>query len=272
MKIKIYGCRASVPFSRPAGSFYGGNTSCLAVESKGVFFVFDAGSGLVAFEKELANTKKQPEINIIISHLHLDHIIGLGTFAPLWDKNCDVRFFTCNRDKTPLKQQILGLFKPPYWPDSLADATGALCFPVECGTPFAIKHFTFTPFEANHPDKTFSVHMTDGEKSLVYLLDNEVEGMDTAAYSYLADLCSGADLVVFDAAYSKEDYPQLKGWGHSTVEQGVKLASICRPKRMLFSHLGQQYDDAQLNTWSRFFETESGCEFILAREGTVLEI
>ncbi|MCL2217313.1 MAG: MBL fold metallo-hydrolase [Defluviitaleaceae bacterium] len=248
----------------------------MTVESKGITVIVDAGSGLMMLEKELREAGpdrlKKSKFNVLISHLHLDHIIGFGTFSPVWDKDSDMRIFTCVRDERPLKEQVFGVFKPPYWPGSLVDVSQAQCVPVESGVTFNIGHLAVTPFRANHPDITLSFYISDGEKSFVHLLDNEISGMEGQAYNKLLKLCSGADLVVFDSAYSKEDYSRFKGWGHSTVEQGVMLARQCRPKRMMFSHFGQQYSDEQIDGWARFFEGETCCEFILGSDREIIDL
>jgi ribonuclease BN (tRNA processing enzyme) len=248
----------------------------MTIESDGVGIIFDAGSGLMLLDKALREVasewQEQPKMHVLISHLHLDHIIGFGTFSAAWRKDCGMEVYTCTRDDRPLKEQVLGVFKPPYWPESLVALSGAKCIPIEDGVPFNIEHFTITPFAATHPDITLSFHVTDGTKTFVHLLDNEVAIMNEREYARLVELCSGADLVVFDAAYSTEDYPSLRGWGHSTVEQGIELARLSKPKRMMFCHFGQQYSDDEIDSWARYFEDETWCEFILGCDGDVRDI
>ena len=260
--------------SHEGGSRYGGNTSCMTVESGGSYLIVDAGSGLMLLNKKLSAANpdypRNVKYNFLLSHLHYDHIIGFGTFPPVWERDNDIKIYTCSRNEKPLNEQIFGIFEPPYWPRSLLSASGAKFIEVWNGVPFEIDGFKVRPFAANHANKTISFEITDGKKTFVHLLDSEMEGMEQALYDELLEVCTNADLVVFDSAYSKEDYPKLKGWGHSTVEQGVALAKICKPKRMLFSHFGQQYDDAELDSWARFFEGET--EFIMGTDGTVVNM
>ena len=250
------------------GSRYGGNTSCMTVESEGRSIIIDAGSGIMLLEKELlASNQSWPAYNVLLSHLHMDHTVGFGTFAQIWNKDNKMKIFTCTRTEKPLKEQVFEVFNPPNWPASLVKAPGVSCVPVEGGVPFTIDHFTITPLIANHPDKTLSFHINDGKKVFVHLLDSETSDMDTKRYDELIQLCRGADLVAFDSSYSSEDYHKFRGWGHSTVEQGVKLARDCKPKRMLFSHFAQQYSDDQIDSWTRYYDKEPCSEFIMARDG-----
>ena len=277
MHIKIYGCRGSVAMSHTDGSFYGGNTCCMSLESKGHQLIIDAGSGLMMYEKELRaaypgypNNFNVP-IHILISHLHIDHTIGLCAFEAAFKKGSDIRIYTCYRsEENTLREQVFGVFKPPNWPVPMADAVSAQCIPIESNVPFNIGPFTITPFRAIHPDITLSFHVTDGQVNFVHLLDSEVLQMDPVPYDELQHFCGNADLVVFDAAYSPKDYNQRTGWGHSTVLDGVYLAQLWNCKRMMFAHFSQQYSDEELNSWKKHFDPNH--EYIMAYDGMELEI
>ena len=243
----------------------------MTVESGGQVLIIDAGTGILQLENELRKT--YPDYpqglpyspSILISHLHIDHIIGLSTFEPVMHKNSQLSIFTCSRDDRPLKEQIFGIFKPPYWPISIDKLTTAQCIAVKQDIPFVIGHFTVTAFDTDHPDTTLSFHITDGRKTIVYLLDSEVATMNPKEYKKMLDYCRGADLVVFDATYSPEDYPKCKSWGHSTIEDGVRLADNSGCKRILFSHFSQAYGDGELELWKRRLADES--RFMLASDG-----
>ena len=277
MKVKVFGCRGSMARSHAKGSRYGGNTSCMSVESNGQLLIIDAGSGLMMFEDELRAAypgfpNHLPPTNILISHLHIDHIMGLSVFAPLGAAEADVNIYTCSRDERPLDEQVFGIFAPPYWPVAMKDVSRAKCVPIQANIPFVVGPFTVTPFVASHPDKTLSFCITDGHKRFVHLLDNEVDSMNQTAYEELLNFCHKADMVVFDSAYSEEDYARFMGWGHSTVRQGVELARACKAKRMMFCHFGQQYSDDQIDSWARFFEKETCCEFIMGSDGMEVDL
>ena len=270
MKVKIYGCRGSAAYSRD--SFYGGNTSCIALESDDCMLILDAGSGIMKLDAELRakfpgypnNLPFKP--NILISHLHLDHIIGLVGFAPIWSKNTGTRIFTCSRGDTALSEQVFGVFKPPYWPTPMTDASCAEM--VEVSDTFKADKFTVTPFIANHSDTTLSYYLTDGLSSVVHLLDNEI--CEKSNYDELLNYCRNADLVVFDAAYLQKDYLQKIGWGHSCVQEGIKLAEQSGCKRMLFAHFAQEYTDDDLTRLKEI--VPDGGRFIFAYEGLEIEV
>jgi len=269
MKLKILGCRGSAVFSRD--SFYGGNTSCIVLEKGNSMIIFDAGSGLIKLDFELR--EKFPDYpnnlpfkpNILISHLHLDHIVGLVGFAPIWAKGTETRIFTCMRDERPLNEQIFGIFTPPYWPVHMPNFSHAECIAVSGS--FEVDGFTVTPFLANHPDTTLSFHITDGHKTIVHLLDNEMSLTDD---DVLLGYCRNADLVIFDAAYTLKDYPKKRGWGHSTVQDGIRLAEKSNAKQMIFAHYAQKYSDNELDELKKIVPNND--KFLFAYEGMEIEI
>ena len=162
MVLKVYGCRGSAPVSRPGGSAYGANTSCIQLTSGDESLVLDAGSGIMVLRDELC--KQEPKlINILNSHLHLDHVIGLGTFDPVWNKKPGVRFYTISRDKRPIKEQIGDLYSPPFWPVSLADSDAFEVVEIKEEVSFKIGVFTVTPFDV-------WVMANDGDRSLITLI------------------------------------------------------------------------------------------------------
>ncbi|MCL2197522.1 MAG: MBL fold metallo-hydrolase [Defluviitaleaceae bacterium] len=271
MTAKIYGCRGSTPVSQKESRF-GGNTSCITIKSDDDVLILDAGSGLTNMPKP------SKDVNILISHLHLDHIIGLSMFNPAWGKDNVANIYTCSRGDKPIREQVFGVFKPPFWPVSMEEISTANVTEITPDIPFTVGSFTITPFLASHSDKTLAFHVTDNKKSLVYLLDCETEKMNTTERLNLKKHCTNADLVIFDATYSDEDYPRHVGWGHSTVGQGVKLAGEFSCKTMIFSHFAQHYSDTEILNWERHFTAEgvadaSGAsKFILAHDGLEISI
>ena len=262
MKLKIYGCRGSIPFFRKGGGHFGGNTSCMRLFSGDYSILLDAGSGLANYCHDIKESREKLQVpqDILLSHLHMDHIMGLCAFGPVFDEKRGIRVFTVSRNEKNLKSQIFGAFKPPYWPLRLEDKAYAECVEIHEDNSFAAGPFIVTPFAANHPDKTTSFHITDGEKSLVYMLDNEMQTMDDASYKNMVKYCRQADMVVFDAAYSPDDYPRFRGWGHSTVLDGMKLRRESGCKRMLFTHFAQKYEDAEILGWSRYFDQDADAD------------
>ena len=272
MKVCVYGSRGSIPYAN-FGTKFGGNTSCMTIASGDEELVFDAGSGLYSYQEKIkllngGSFKNLAAINILLSHLHLDHIIGLGTFIPAWH-GTKINIYTMDRGGGTMKEQVLGIFSPPYWPRDMKKLANVNIIEICPNESFKIGIFTVTSFMASHPDSTLSFHVTDGKKSFVHLLDSEYASEYSSEFNCHKGYIGGADLVVFDACYTPDDYPKHAGWGHSTVLHGVNIAAKWGVKLMMFSHFAQHYTDDELNSLSRYFDSN---EFILARDGMELDI
>jgi ribonuclease Z len=233
--------------------------------SNGVSLIIDAGSGLLMRQSEPDGVV--PPINIVLSHLHIDHIIGLSAFAPVWDKSTGVRIFAGS-------EKVFGAFKPPYWPLTMEQAAHADIFVIKNGEGFSPDGvFTVLPFAASHPDGCMSFKITDGEKTFVYLLDYETDTASEEMYFLLKENCRNADLVIFDASYHPDGYSVRRGWGHSTLLDGVRLADECGCKKMLFSHYSPEYTDKELDKWPGILNNTAGKgRFVFARDGMEMEI
>jgi len=258
------------------GSKYGGNTSSILVEVPEQWVVIDAGSGMMNLNTQLeARFPEYPkglpcDVSVLVSHLHIDHILGFAFFAPIFDAK--TKIYTCSRGDKPIHNQIFDIFSPPYWPVVLGDMVKADVREIFDRQPFKIGSLTVTPFVANHPNITLSYKITDGKKTLIHLLDNEINEMDNEEFEFLVSYCRDADLIVFDAMYSPEDYEREKrGWGHSTVLHGANLAESCGCKRMLFSHFDPKYTDKQLDDLIAGLKPQR-TEFFMARDNLCLEI
>jgi len=242
MNIKVYGSRASIPFFSHKNINFGGNTTCIRVETAGHTILLDAGSGLFQYMMDMGSTPV--EADILLGHLHLDHTIGLPMFKPLWQPSSKLRILTKDRvGDGSLAAQVFGSFRPPYWPITLEKLSRAELVALPLEEKFILADgVTVTAIDSPHMDQTIAFRI-EGDKTLVYLVDFEMPGSDVERY---VNFCRGADLVIFDACYLPSDTDGRQGWGHSTYESGLLLAERAGCDRMLFTHLNPEYGDAVL--------------------------
>ena len=293
IKIKMYGSRGTMPLSNATHREYGGNTSCVALDIDGYRLVLDCGTGLVQFYNDNREyLDSGGRLDILLSHLHLDHIIGLSLFPPVLSPDSDLRIFTRSRNEQPLVSQIFGIFTPPYWPVKVAEVTKVKAVEIIDESPFTTGNgVVVTPFFTDKHDFTAAFRIDTGiyvnagdagkpgdagktgdanntRKSVVYLLDYEIrENMNR--YDSLIRFCRNADLIIFDAAYLPDDYPAKRGWGHSTYEDGIALAEASGCGKMIFSHISQVYTDRELNSLGKKLDKS---RFVIAYDGMELTI
>ena len=233
----------------------------------------DSGSfatgGSVAASGSVATSESQPKLSILLSHLHLDHIIGLLTFVPMQANSQNrVILYTKSRvEQSPLTTQIFGLFRPPYWPIAIEDMCDIETVEIRDNESFTpIEGVMVTPFTSNHQDKTTAFRI-DADKSLVYLLDCEIDEKQEPSEN-IVNYCKDSDIILFDSAYLPEDYEKRRGWGHSSYRAGLRLAERSGCKQMIFCHFSYEYADQTLLTLDRELANAS-CErkFQIAYDG-----
>jgi phosphoribosyl 1,2-cyclic phosphodiesterase len=251
MRAKIWGCRGSLAAPGPDTVRYGGNTSCIEVRtSDDAVIVLDAGTGARALGLQLAHEGIRT-IHLLLTHLHLDHLEGLGFFSPLWDPTVDLHVWGPPSPMESLGQRIARYLSPPLFPVHLHDVPSKPVFHDATEEPWQIGSATVTAASISHSGPTVGYRIEDGGAALAYLPDHEpmrglsVENIDPSWISGHS-LTNKVDVLLHDAQYTEEEYPDRVGWGHSSVSHVVTYARIARAKRLLMTHHDPLHTDADL--------------------------
>ncbi len=261
LKLTVWGVRGSFP--RPSRDFleYGGNTSCFSIRLGESLVVLDAGSGLSALGDAIAHSEDIKTVHILLSHGHLDHVMGLCPFLGTFAGGRDVHIYG------GCLEGIKALAGPPFWPGSV-EKSGAGLHPVRPGETFRLSECgaQVTAMEGTHPGGCLWYRLDIHGKSLVYILDCETE---PSRMPDMLRFARGADLVVWDAAWPPGQ--EIPGWGHSTWVQGADFGKSSGAARVLMSHYALRLDDVALRRMEREAESHwDGC--IFAREGMEIDI
>ena len=269
-KLTVWGVRGSMPVTDRDFLEYGGCTSCFSLDTGGgALIVLDAGSGLERLGRWMRENGRH-RADIFISHLHLDHILGLFAFPLLQDPAAEIFLY----GSPGTVRSLVHLIGPPLWPVDLTACrakvalqecrTGEAFSPARGRTP--APPLTVTAMGGCHPGGC-TYYRLDGEgRSLTYALDCETEG-DTARR--LASFARGTDLLIWDAHFAPGG--AIPGWGHSTWREGVDLRRMAEAGRVLMTHYGGEYNDVFLRrqeTLAR--EADPAADF--AKEGMVMEL
>ncbi len=277
MKIKILGVRGSIPTADPDTTYYGGNTSCVEISENRWRLVLDAGSGM-----RYSNTRERPDnnrIDILLTHLHLDHIIGLGFFSPLFDPAMEIHIWGPASSKHSLHARLTRYLSPPLFPVLIRNLPCKLILHEIDNTEFQIGPFTVRSGYVIHPGPTVGFRITGQHSTFTYLPDHEPalgrNGMLTdPKWVSGINLATGADLLLHDAQYSQEEYPFRNGWGHSSMDDVLRFASMAGVKHLLLAHHDPAHSDATLNEMFSELQKRNTYPFIyeLAAEGKVFEL
>jgi phosphoribosyl 1,2-cyclic phosphodiesterase len=92
MKVTLWGTRGSVASPGGETARYGGNTACVEVRgADGTVLILDAGTGIRRLGEVLPRSLRR--VDVLLTHLHMDHLQGLGFFAPLYSPEVEVHLW-----------------------------------------------------------------------------------------------------------------------------------------------------------------------------------
>jgi phosphoribosyl 1,2-cyclic phosphodiesterase len=254
VKVKVWGARGSVPTPGPATNRYGGNTSCLEVTlSDGTVVVLDAGSGIRTLGLRLAARPRR--IDILLTHLHVDHIQGLMFFAPLFIPDTDVVLWG-PPDAETLPERLARYLSPPLTPFHLDELPSRITFRTCPGGEWEIGPARVQAASVTHPGPTLGYRITDGDTSLAYIPDQELAPgrlMRARERESLHgfELARDASLLIHDCQYTDDEYRRHVGWGHSRLSDVLTFAELTGAKRLLLFHHDPRHDDEQLDRLHR---------------------
>jgi phosphoribosyl 1,2-cyclic phosphodiesterase len=305
MKIKFWGVRGSIPSPGVQYVKYGGNTLCveLYLEDIDRLIIIDAGSGLRLLGNHMMTDGPAGgslETDIFLTHTHLDHIIGFPFFAPIFQAGTRLKIYgPVTYEDDSLETVIGGQLSYRYFPvrqeeltarieylnlkegrfdlgDGIRLITKYLNHPLLClGFRFEYKDkICCTAYDTEPFQNLFITDPQDPAYDEIMAHQGEAAARDEN--HRLEEFFAGADLLIHDAQYTRQEYNTGKrGWGHSPVEHAIEAAMRSGVKRLALFHHDPMRTDAQLDELAKF-HCESGntgnTEAFFAREGMQLSL
>src|SRR6478736_8018777 len=202
MNITIWGVRGSIPTTSPETKEYGGNTSCIEVESDGRLLVLDAGSGIQGLN--FSDNLNKSRIDILLTHLHIDHIQGLGFFKPLFKSSVEVHIWAPASNAKSLRSRLGRYFSPPLFPVYFRNLTCKLFLHEIENSSFTIGPFTIQSDYVIHPGPTVGFRVQHHHSVFTYIPDHEfalgcnVNKVKDLRWVSGIKLASGEDLLIHD--------------------------------------------------------------------------
>ena len=276
MHIRFWGTRGSIPTPGPTTVRYGGNTSCVEVrDSTGSLLVLDAGTGLRELGISLMNSNgSRPfSVDLLLSHLHWDHIQGIPFFRPAYDPNSTLRIRGPEQSR-PLKE-LLGMgMDDPFFPVDIDDLPAKLKIgELHDGSDEQIGRYRVRAVRIFHPAPALAYRIEADGRSVVYATDTE-DPFSGSANPVIA-LAQGADTLIHDAQFIQSDYKPT--WGHSTITSAIDVAAKAGVKRLILYHHDPDRSDDALDHIGREAQHTArkqspDLEVLVAREGLELEV
>jgi phosphoribosyl 1,2-cyclic phosphodiesterase len=297
LSIRFWGVRGSLPSPGRDTVIYGGNTSCLEIRADERLIIIDLGSGVRPLGDWLMQNdfKKYGKIkaDIFLTHTHWDHVMGFPMFTPIYIPGTELNITgPVTIDSDSLRSIFENQLSYNYWPVSADELAAKIEYNQIKETTLDLGGgLCITSKFLNHPIFCFGYRVSYQGKSIATVYDHEpfhnlfkakadeidketvIEGEIAAAEENekIRQFIKGADIVVHDAQYTKEEYVKHSGWGHCSYDHAVETASNVDVKTLVLFHHEPSRIDSQLEELEKIYAENTEPKIIMAKEGMVLE-
>ena len=274
LTVRFWGVRGSVPSPGPQTAAVGGNTSCVELRLGDETIVLDAGTGLRGLGERLVAAGRPVALSVLFSHVHWDHIQGFPFFPALFKSTTELSLYG-RPDEGSLESALRQQMTWPNFPVQLDAVPARLRYrSFEEGRPFAVGSAMVRAARLNHPNGVVAYRIEHEGRAVVYATDTEhyADEVDRS----LISLAEGADLLIYDAQYTPEEYAGViggsrVGWGHSTWVEGVRIARAAGVGSLVLFHHDPSHDDAAIGAIERAAQTVLPGT-VAAREGLEIHL
>jgi len=274
LTVQFWGVRGSIPAPGPDTAKVGGNTSCVALRCDGEVLILDGGTGLRQLGGKLLEEQNGAvSASILFSHVHWDHIQGIPFFSPLFMEQTRLALYGSPAEGG-LRDVLIKQMTPPTFPVEFTQVPAQLLFgDVRVGDDFNIGRFKVRAAPLNHPGGSLAYRVSRNGRSVVYATDTEHYQTGELDHN-LVNLAQDADVLIYDSQFTRAEYdgkvgPCRHGWGHSTWEEGIKVARAANVGRLVLYHHDPSHTDQRVAE----IESEAAAQLpgtIAAREGLEL--
>ncbi|MCI0584488.1 MAG: MBL fold metallo-hydrolase [Chloroflexi bacterium] len=249
MRLTVWGSRGSLASAGPETIRYGGNTACVQVDgADGSVLVLDAGTGIRRAGLALAGDGRP--VHLLLTHLHMDHIQGLGFFRPLFEPGREVHIWGPPSTTQDLRGRLTRYLSPPLFPVRIRDLASHLELHDVVAEPWAVAGFRITSASVVHPGPTVGYRIEADGRRIAYLPDHEpILGGPLTTTAWLSGyiLARDVDLLLHDGQYTDEEYRLRVGWGHSSITHAIQLADLADARDLLLIHHDPDHSDEQID-------------------------
>ena len=267
MLIRCWGARGSIPVSGEPYLKYGGDTTCLEIRTHDdQVVIIDAGSGIRRLGNRLI-AEGRSHYAMLFTHAHWDHLMGFPFFKPIYCPNTHISMYGCPFVQNSIATMIARVMAPPNFPVNYTDIRARITYHDSCQTQFAIASLAVDSIPLSHPNEGMGYRFIEGDKTFIFLTDNELSYRHPGGRDYeeYVRFSADADLLIHDAEYSEQEYSSTRTWGHSTYRDALRLAIEANVKKLGLFHHNQEHCDDTVE------EIVTDCRRIIAAAGSSLE-
>jgi phosphoribosyl 1,2-cyclic phosphodiesterase len=275
MRLRLWGTRGSVASPGPDTMRYGGNTACVEVRTDDALIVLDAGTGIRPLGVSLRGFRGR--IDLLLTHLHLDHLQGIGFFEPVFGTDAEVHIWGPPSPTLSLRERLSRYLSPPLFPVRLRELGPNVTLHDVPHREFAIGDLTVRGEAIIHPGPTLGYRITNAAASIAYLPDHE-PALGAPRFPLAPEwtsghaLAEGVELLIHDTQYTPDEYPRKVGWGHSSWEHTWAFAHQAAVGRLVTFHHDPSHGDDELDAIVAELAGRDGPEVLAGAEGLELTV
>ncbi len=274
LKICFWGVRGSIACPGMHTVRYGGNTPCVEMQVGEQRFIFDGGTGLRVLGQHLLS-EMPLEAHLFFTHTHWDHIQGFPFFVPAFVEGNRFHIYgAVGPTGVTIKQCLNDQMLHPNFPVPLKVMGGDLKFyDLVPGQSLSLGETTIETAPLNHPGGSIGYRVNWRHLAVAYVTDTE-HFRDRLDENVLW-LARRVDVLIYDATYTDTEYYAERsskvGWGHSTWQEGVKIAKAAGVKKLVIFHHDPLHDDNCLDEIAAQVQTVFP-DSLMAQEGLTIRL
>jgi len=247
MRVKFWGTRGSTPVPGKDTIIYGGNTTCLEIDlAGGKKVIVDAGTGIRALGDELEAHGDEIELYLLITHIHWDHVFGFPFFPPIYKPSTRILVDGYSQCMKGLRYSFDNKMGDGFFPIRFEELNADIQFIDKLSNGYLeIDGAAIDTVPLQHPQGGLGFRFREGDKTLVFLTDNEI-GNDNGSLDRYVAFCEGADVLIHDSHYTPEEISGHRGWGHSDYLSAIDLALKANVKKLILFHHAPERKDSDM--------------------------
>ena len=218
------GTRGSRPVHGKDFEIFGGQTTCYIIKHEKHAVIIDCGTGLYDAGPILSDCNL---IDVIFTHVHYDHILGLLDFS-IFPKDARINFMGTFKSWFSY-DTIDEFYRHPFWP--IQPKIGVISELSNDGTEYNLSdNMSVRIFDSSHPDSGNILLFDINGRTVCFMFD--IEDTNKIDLRMLAN----CNYLIFDGMYDDYEYNSYVGWGHSTYQEGCRIAAVYNCGELLITH------------------------------------
>jgi len=268
--------RNSIPVCNKKYLNYGGNTSCITVESaSGEIIAIDGGTGYINFGNKLMAgdfSKGKGKQHLFLSHFHWDHIQGFPFHVPIYIPGNEINIYGFSNGRKGMRDILDLQMQTPFSPLYSLDNCAATFNFIEIGEEtISIGGINITSKYFHHSkSKVFGFRLEENGNVLTIIL--ELDKKKRRSKNKVVKFASGTDILIHEAFTMTAEDP-VDSTGHSSSNDAFQIAHETGTSTLILNLYSPDIADERIQKQEQALNLQqSRIKVIAAYEGLEIEL